>query len=962
MEEEGGRFMSPREISLLVYNQMVIPEKQKYHFAIVLDAGRPEHPDQDSPKSHKKSKFSYEEARQNLFNVCRKLLIMGSCCDLLYDLNNDSNANSYVVLCTIPDKICKEIDFEMKLDRMAMSLRDSDVSALSQDREFSYADRIQLGERALKSRGISKMRGVQDIVPLDCLRYKRLFFQLTLISLVGRMKRYFCFWNKCFPGKKLSEYQAVKRYLEMEQPGDANIEHNGLRNDGVTSPSSRSSQFEAGGTQDDATENPVYQQMDVTQHLDAIEDTMLNTTFFALELRKHYGEKIAIYFSYIFGYTRFLVWPSLTGAFVGIISSNVDIYTHSVLMTLWGFGICTIWAPLWLRRWQQDNEELKICFGVFTSDFYENSHYEHRTGPSWLRSIIKKLSRSKSESTADEIMQQIPQTNQQAGVTPPETQPPGSVLSLASGSLVEDDLSILENRALQSIMRIPVQVCAFLFLAGMCAVMAVVTFILVHFYLAVKSAPSCPIPEDSLYDVCYSGFGRWLTILVQGMMLGLVVDIAQLALLKALAKYFTRFENHESEENHEKSYIVKIFIYDWIAMYIWFWILGFVYVPFGESISEYINHFLHHPPFEGTIVQTVMRYDYAAYPFDLSDAFITPLVITQILNFLLDTLVPFISAQVSLHNLKNNDVSSSESTPEALLHRFARAKELVLNINIYLRENSPNRRLQREMEAVSTAGFGQQTYIDVLKASSMSQYDISSEYNDMVMQFGYVVMFSVIWPWIPLCAFLNNIIEIQGDLFCMLETARRVVPRRTTNIGMWEQGLYFVTFVSVLVNVALICLSTGYLEQMVQFHREDNDKLPCNLTRDFPVLPDLSCLSSFSRFAYIFFFEHFGLGIQMVVLFVVKANPRWVRERMLEKQNVARKQLMHIQYESVMKRPSAVSELNSRIRRTSSVFLRSRTGSTMLKHNDSVLKSPRFSSQLPSFSESARTPRGVEGV
>ena len=47
----------------------------------------------------------------------------------------------------------------------------------------------------------------------------------------------------------------------------------------------------------------------------------------------------------------------------------------------------------------------------------------------------------------------------------------------------------------------------------------------------------------------------------------------------------------------------------------------------------------------------------------------------------------------------------------------------------------------------------------------MSSYDTFSDYMDMSMQMGYVLLFSIAWPLSALCASVNNILEIRSDLF-----------------------------------------------------------------------------------------------------------------------------------------------------------------------------------------------------
>lgn len=72
----------------------------------------------------------------------------------------------------------------------------------------------------------------------------------------------------------------------------------------------------------------------------------------------------------------------------------------------------------------------------------------------------------------------------------------------------------------------------------------------------------------------------------------LSVDVIQLASLKAVAKKFTDLENYQTEEEFDNNFIFKIFAFDWLAMYFWFFALAFLYVPFGQWWTTWIGeHF-----------------------------------------------------------------------------------------------------------------------------------------------------------------------------------------------------------------------------------------------------------------------------------------------------------------------------------------------------------------------------------
>ncbi|KIJ65626.1 hypothetical protein HYDPIDRAFT_88265 [Hydnomerulius pinastri MD-312] len=79
----------------------------------------------------------------------------------------------------------------------------------------------------------------------------------------------------------------------------------------------------------------------------------------------------------------------------------------------------------------------------------------------------------------------------------------------------------------------------------------------------------------------------------------------------------------------------------------------------------------------------------------------------------------------------------------------------------------------------------------------------------MVTQFGYIALWSAIWPPAPVMALLNNHIEIRLDAFMIAVHTRRPIPVRPGTIGPWLESLWFLTWLSALTNSAW-CTSSAH--------------------------------------------------------------------------------------------------------------------------------------------------------
>lgn len=74
------------------------------------------------------------------------------------------------------------------------------------------------------------------------------------------------------------------------------------------------------------------------------------------------------------------------------------------------------------------------------------------------------------------------------------------------------------------------------------------------------------------------------------------------------------------------------------------------------------------------------------------------------------------------------------------------------------------------------------------------------------MKFGYVVLWTVVWPIAPLFAFVNNFFELRTDTVKLTKHSRRPVPTRSDSIGPWLLVLTTLTWLGAIVNTALVYL------------------------------------------------------------------------------------------------------------------------------------------------------------
>ena len=76
-------------------------------------------------------------------------------------------------------------------------------------------------------------------------------------------------------------------------------------------------------------------------------------------------------------------------------------------------------------------------------------------------------------------------------------------------------------------------------------------------------------------------------------------------------------------------------------------------------------------------------------------------------------------------------------------------------------------------------------------------------------QFGYLSLFSVVWPLAPVSFLINNWIELRSDAVKICIEMQRPTPYRADSIGPWLDSLGFLTWLGSITSAALVYMFSG---------------------------------------------------------------------------------------------------------------------------------------------------------
>lgn len=136
--------------------------------------------------------------------------------------------------------------------------------------------------------------------------------------------------------------------------------------------------------------------------------------------------------------------------------------------------------------------------------------------------------------------------------------------------------------------------------------------------------------------------------------------------------------------------------------------------------------------------------------------------------------------------------------------------------------------------------------------SALFKYDGTfSDHLEMLIQMGYVVLFSAAFPLAGVCALANNLLEIRSDAFKLAHVHQRPFGQRVANIGTWQNALSLLGLAAIIVNCALIGLS-GQVSRL---------------------WPDLT---STQTIILIVTLEHIMLGLRSALTWLLPELPSWL--------------------------------------------------------------------------------------
>uniref|UniRef100_A0A8K9XD70 Anoctamin n=1 Tax=Oncorhynchus mykiss TaxID=8022 RepID=A0A8K9XD70_ONCMY len=138
-----------------------------------------------------------------------------------------------------------------------------------------------------------------------------------------------------------------------------------------------------------------------------------------------------------------------------------------------------------------------------------------------------------------------------------------------------------------------------------------------------------------------------------------------------------------------------------------------------------------------------------------------------------------------------------------------------------------------------------------LEADMSTYLGTFDDYLELFLLFGYVSLFSCVYPLAAVLVVLNNVTEVYSDAFKMCKVFKRPFSEPAANIGVWQLAFEAMSVIAVVTNCALI----GMSPQVKSYFPESETQL----------------------IMWVVGFEHFLLASKFILTFVIPDVPKHIQ-------------------------------------------------------------------------------------
>jgi len=131
------------------------------------------------------------------------------------------------------------------------------------------------------------------------------------------------------------------------------------------------------------------------------------------------------------------------------------------------------------------------------------------------------------------------------------------------------------------------------------------------------------------------------------------------------------------------------------------------------------------------------------------------------------------------------------------------------------------------------------------------------DYNQIILNWGFIVMFSGAWPLTPIVVMIYNISQTIVDQEKLLRQFQRPLYRSQATIGVWTEILEYLSYIGIVVHTLMLTLTTNDFQQRGWY---DGDK-PMSKYEAFAMATMIEHLVIFCRIFIEYYFNNISTRV-----------------------------------------------------------------------------------------------------
>ncbi|KAG8437235.1 hypothetical protein GDO86_008079 [Hymenochirus boettgeri] len=149
---------------------------------------------------------------------------------------------------------------------------------------------------------------------------------------------------------------------------------------------------------------------------------------------------------------------------------------------------------------------------------------------------------------------------------------------------------------------------------------------------------------------------------------------------------------------------------------------------------------------------------------------------------------------------------------------------------------------------------------EVVSEGNMFSYPgLFDDYMEILVQFGYVSLFSSVYPLTAALLILNNITEIRTDAFKLCQIFQKPFSYPAATIGIWQIAFESIGFLSVITNCFLVSISPEIQALCRKYELRPEQTLLCMLVA-----------------------EHLLIILKLILAFAIPDEPEWLQLKIMQ--------------------------------------------------------------------------------